>query len=88
MSPNGSRTVTNIVIGPCFKVRDLGEGAFAKVVECQVTRGGKPEPCAVKLLKPALFDSNQDVTDFIKEGVVLRKITSMEAVPETPRSDG
>jgi hypothetical protein len=28
----------------------------------------------VKLLKPALFDSNQDVTDFIKEGVVLRKI--------------
>ncbi len=55
-------------------MRDLGEGAFAKVVECQVTRDGRPEPCAVKLLKPALFDSTQDVTDFIKEGVVLRKI--------------
>ena len=56
------------------QVRDLGEGAFAKVVECQVARDGKDEPCAVKLLKPALFDSTQDVTDFIKEGVVLRKI--------------
>ena len=59
-------------------MRDLGEGAFAKVVECLVTVKGDsekpPEPCAVKLLKPALFDSNQDVTDFIKEGVVLRKI--------------
>ena len=55
-------------------MRDLGEGAFAKVVECVVERDGAQQPCAVKLLKPALFDSNQDVTDFIKEGVVLRKI--------------
>ena len=44
------------------------------MVECLVTIDGREEQCAVKLLKPALFDSNQDVTDFIKEGVVLRKI--------------
>ena len=53
-----------------------------------MTRGdGRPEPCAVKLLKPALFDSNQDVTDFIKEGVVLRKIKHPCAAPRVPTAD-
>ena len=47
----------------------------------------EPEPCAVKLLKPALFDSNQDVTDFIKEGVVLRKIKHPCAQPGSEFGD-
>ena len=68
-------------------MRDLGEGAFAKVVECVVARGDAEEPCAVKLLKPTLFDSTQDVTDFIKEGVVLRKIKHPCAFTCAPAAD-
>ena len=58
----------------CRQVRALGEGAFAKVVQCTLRAEGRAEDCAVKLLKPALFASDLDVADFVREGVVLRRI--------------
>ncbi len=59
-----------------LQVRDLGEGAFAKVVHCKLKREhGEPDmDVAVKLLKPALFNSDLDVSDFVKEGIVLKRM--------------
>ncbi len=39
-------------------MKDLGEGAFAKVVHCRLhAKDGRHQEVAVKLLKPALFGS-------------------------------
>jgi serine/threonine protein kinase len=60
---------------PNTQVRTLGEGAFAKVVHCKLKRDGQAElDVAVKLLKPALFSSDLDVSDFVKEGIILKRL--------------
>jgi serine/threonine protein kinase len=57
------------------QVRTLGEGAFAKVVHCRLKREGQADlDVAVKLLKPALFSSDLDVSDFVKEGIILKRL--------------
>mmetsp|Transcript_21115 Transcript_21115/g.63531 ORF Transcript_21115/g.63531 Transcript_21115/m.63531 type:complete len:531 (+) Transcript_21115:485-2077(+) len=57
------------------RVKDLGEGAFAKVVHCRLdSHDGTFQDVAVKLLKPSLFGSQLDVQDFIREGVVLKRM--------------
>ena len=56
-------------------MRTLGEGAFAKVVHCRLKRDGHSDlDVAVKLLKPALFSSDLDVSDFVKEGIILKRL--------------
>lgn len=72
-----------------LQVRDLGEGAFAKVVHCKLKREhGEPDmDVAVKLLKPALFNSDLDVSDFVKEGIVLKRMRHL-CDPSQNHSEG
>ena len=56
------------------QVKDLGEGAFATVTQCELTLEGKTVDCAVKYLRPELFHNEQDVKMFIREGSTLKRI--------------
>jgi serine/threonine protein kinase len=57
-------------------IKRLGEGAFATVDLCWVTRPGQGQKlqAAVKRLKPEIFTQQEDLAAFIKEADLLRKM--------------
>lgn len=60
---------------PACKVANLGAGAFA-MVEWAVLRqpDGSDMNVAVKRLRPDLISSDQDLSDFVREGALLKRL--------------
>jgi serine/threonine protein kinase len=56
-------------------VANLGAGAFAEV-EWAVLRqpNGEDMNVAVKRLRPDLISSDQDLSDFVREGALLKRL--------------
>eukprot|EP00891_Asterochloris_glomerata_P005008 jgi/Astpho2/5008/Aster-x0223 len=62
-------------------IRTLGEGSFASVQVCEWKTGNPPGLVAVKRLKPSQGpNSQQEVTSFVKECGILRKLSHRHIV--------
>jgi len=65
-----------IDLGALTKVNRLGSGAFAVVDKCVYqTEDGFKREVAVKRLKPDVFKSELDLHDFVREAMLLRKLS-------------
>eukprot|EP00210_Caulerpa_lentillifera_P002812 g2686.t1 len=63
------------------KIKRLGEGAFAVVDKCLYrTEDGFERQVAIKRLKPDVFKSQLDFEDFIREAMLLKKLSHFNVV--------
>ncbi len=55
---------------------DLGEGTFAFVeqAELRLPGGRPPRAVAVKRLRTALIEGDQELLDFVREGALLKRL--------------
>jgi len=70
-----------IDLGALTKVNRLGSGAFAVVDKCVYkTDDGFKREVAVKRLKPDVFKLEMDLHDFVREAMLLRKLSHSHIV--------
>ena len=54
---------------------DLGEGTFAWVEQAELRQPGRPpRAVAVKRLRTALIEGDQELLDFVREGALLKRL--------------
>ena len=65
-------------VRPCSgsaQVGDLGEGTFAWVEQAELQQPGRPpRVVAVKRLRTALIEGDQELLDFVREGALLKRL--------------
>ncbi len=63
------------MLGRWLQMADLGEGTFAWVEQAELQqRGRPPRVVAVKRLRTALIEGDQELLDFIREGALLNRL--------------